>query len=72
MENESASENDTRIIFSWLRFEGYPPQEKDIHNHEWFDIYDSDDEESLDNGSAKSPVPQTSAANVEAWAGNVL
>ena len=31
LEEESASENATRSIFGWLRFEGYPPAERDIY-----------------------------------------
>ena len=41
LEEESASENATRSIFGWLRFEGYPPAERDIHEHPWVKIEDS-------------------------------
>lgn len=60
---ESASENATRSIFSWLRVEGYPPNEKKIH--EWINIDDSDDELSMDKDSEKSD--ETLRTNVEDW-----
>lgn len=30
------SENATRMIFDWLRFEGYPACERPIYTHKWF------------------------------------
>jgi hypothetical protein len=48
-ERETGSENATRQIFGWLRVEGYAADEREIWEHEWFRILDSDDEDS--NGS---------------------
>jgi hypothetical protein len=45
---ESISETATRSIFGWLRFEGYPPRGRQIHEHEWVMIDDSDGEELID------------------------
>ncbi|OJD20279.1 hypothetical protein ACJ73_08387 [Blastomyces percursus] len=67
LEDESASENATRSIFGWLRFEGYPSQERDIYQHEWVKITDSDDEDLPDCGSGKSPIPPSSTAKVDIW-----
>lgn len=60
---QPASENATRSIFSWLRVEGYPPNEKRIH--EWINIDDSDDELSMDEDSGKSD--EALRTNVEDW-----
>ena len=63
-EDECVSENATRNIFSWLRVEGYAPDERRIWEHEWFKILDSDSEddgqskESHQNASNSSLVPQ--------------
>ncbi|TPX22398.1 hypothetical protein DIZ76_014270 [Coccidioides immitis] len=48
---QSVSEVATRSIFGWLRMTGYPPSEKDIRTHPWFDVGDSD-EESCDEVSS--------------------
>ncbi|KAL5362703.1 hypothetical protein BJX96DRAFT_166867 [Aspergillus floccosus] len=45
LEEETISENATRSIFGWLRFEGYPPSERDIWNHPWMNMDASDYEE---------------------------
>ncbi|KAF3484275.1 uncharacterized protein GIQ15_03599 [Arthroderma uncinatum] len=66
LEEESASENATRNIFGWLRFEGFPGNEKEIYSHEWFDLGDSD-EEALCGISETSIGNSSAAADVEAW-----
>ncbi|GLA24179.1 hypothetical protein AnigIFM63326_011034 [Aspergillus niger] len=38
--DEGVSENATRSIFGWLRVEGFPPNEKKIHD--WIYIDESD------------------------------
>ena len=43
--SELLSELATRSIFGWLRVNGYAPGEKDIYNHEWINLDDSDDEQ---------------------------
>ncbi|OJJ04312.1 hypothetical protein ASPVEDRAFT_43781 [Aspergillus versicolor CBS 583.65] len=60
---QSASENATRSIFSWLRVEGFPLNEKKIH--EWISIDDSDDELSINKDSGRSD--EASRTNVEDW-----
>lgn len=66
LEEESASENATRSIFGWLRFEGYPPAERDIHEHPWVKIEDSEDEEEPADIGENSQLPPSSTP-VEAW-----
>ncbi|KAK3310937.1 uncharacterized protein B0T15DRAFT_482102 [Chaetomium strumarium] len=74
-ERESASENATRQIFGWLRFEEYAADEKGIWEHEWFKILDSDDEDGYGSkgGSASSPKSLAqkkssfSGSHVETW-----
>lgn len=61
LKEESASENATRSIFGWLRFEGYPPAERDIHEHPWVKIDDSEDEQEPSNiGGSESSHPLSS------------
>ncbi|GKZ74176.1 hypothetical protein AnigIFM50267_011418 [Aspergillus niger] len=50
--DEGVSENATRSIFGWLRVEGFPPNEKKIHD--WIYIDESDYEGSTDEDSEKS------------------
>lgn len=63
----SASENATRSIFSWLRVEGYPPNERKIHD--WINIDDSDDDSDdkllMDKDSEKNK--EALKTNVENW-----
>lgn len=55
-EKEVVSENATRSIFGWLRFDGYTVHEKDLWDHEWFDVLDSDEDEDEDEeGSGGAP-----------------
>ena len=44
LKSELLSEVATRSIFSWLRVDGYPPTEKDIFTHDWFDVGSSSEE----------------------------
>jgi hypothetical protein len=62
-EDECVSENATRNIFSWLRVEGYAPDERPIWEHEWFKMLGSDEddgqsEESYQNEPNSSSLPQ--------------
>ncbi|EEP81914.1 predicted protein [Uncinocarpus reesii 1704] len=66
LEEESASENATRIIFGWLRIDGYPPRERGISNHEWMNVDESDNESPPPNESPRSHAATTSKA-VEDW-----
>lgn len=67
-EEQSASENATRSIFGWLRFEGYPPAEREIYAHPWVIADDSDDEEEpsdiVDSKSSRLSPPSTA---MKAW-----
>ncbi|KAL8706510.1 MAG: hypothetical protein Q9201_000442 [Fulgogasparrea decipioides] len=51
LESEYLSEIATRDVFSWLRPDGYPPNERAIFTHEWFDVGESSDE-SVDSGES--------------------
>lgn len=42
---EAISENATRNVISWLRSDGHAPHEKEMFEHEWFIMCDSDEEE---------------------------
>ncbi|KAF1955287.1 hypothetical protein CC80DRAFT_447668 [Byssothecium circinans] len=44
-EKEVISENTTRNILGWLRFDGHARHERDIWKHEWFDMSDSDEQD---------------------------
>lgn len=63
-DKEHWSENSTRSIFGWLRFDGFAPGEGDIWRHEWFDVGESEEEEESEesNGNKKPPVQR-----VEDW-----
>ncbi|EFE39944.1 conserved hypothetical protein [Trichophyton verrucosum HKI 0517] len=43
-DKDVVSENATRMIFDWLRFEGYPASERPIYTHEWFAVDNSDED----------------------------
>ncbi|KAK4149748.1 hypothetical protein C8A00DRAFT_46692 [Chaetomidium leptoderma] len=43
-EKDFVSENATRSIFGWLRVNGYALDEQDIWKHEWFEMYESDED----------------------------
>ncbi|KMQ49204.1 hypothetical protein A7C99_6826 [Trichophyton rubrum] len=44
-DEDVVSGNATRMIFGWLRFEGYPTSERPIYTHEWFDVDGSDEDD---------------------------
>lgn len=50
--SEQLSEHATRGIFSWLRANGYTACEKDIYEHLWLDVQDSDDDSIADDSDA--------------------
>lgn len=59
-ERDFVSENATRSIFGWLRVNGYALDEKDIWNHEWFDMSESDEEiEQGEDSSKDMPQPHS-------------
>jgi hypothetical protein len=47
--SEELSEHATRSIFSWLRAGGYPACEKEIYEHPWIEIRDSDESSIADD-----------------------
>ncbi|KAM5354524.1 hypothetical protein ACJ41O_001171 [Fusarium nematophilum] len=69
-EKDVISENATRSIFGWLRFEGYSRHEQEIWSHEWFDMSDSEEEvvEEDDASSGKAPQPPV---DVSFWLSDV-
>lgn len=64
-DREAISQNATRSIFGWLRLDGYAKGERNIWNHEWFDMSESDDDmEDDENTSIVSAQP---SSRVESW-----
>lgn len=51
--SQTLSEVTTRGIFQWLRSTGYPRNERDIYQHSWLDMEDTDEE---DLGDVESDV----------------
>jgi len=66
-EKEVISENATRSVFGWLRFEGYARHESGIWKHDWFDMSDSDEEDVGWEEVYSDDDPKTSS-RVKAWA----
>ncbi|KAL5603427.1 hypothetical protein FOVSG1_006177 [Fusarium oxysporum f. sp. vasinfectum] len=64
------SENATRSIFGWLRFDGYARHEEEIWKHEWFDISDSD-EDNMSGDEATSDGSPELLSPVESWLSGV-
>lgn len=69
---EVISENATRSIISWLRSDGCAPHEKDMFKHEWFTMYDSDEDEESEEGSeeVKSTKSFQHRLQVKEWLSN--
>jgi hypothetical protein len=63
---EVISENATRSILGWLRFEGYARHEREIWEHEWFHMSDSD-EEDIDRNEVCSDSELKPSSHVESW-----
>jgi hypothetical protein len=63
LESENLSKSATRGIFGWLRADGYPPNEKDIFTHDWFDVGSSSEEGSV---ASENSSPEDSKCIV-AW-----
>ncbi|OAA35160.1 hypothetical protein NOR_08083 [Metarhizium rileyi] len=66
-DHEVVSENATRSIFGWLRFDGYAPREKPIWEQEWFAISESDEDEDLDGYKSEPNDGATSTSYVRSW-----
>jgi hypothetical protein len=63
LQSDLLSEAATRSIFGWLRVDGYPPIEKAIFTHDWFDVGSSSEESALSDDD--SPITEQSTIN--AW-----
>ncbi|KAJ5793953.1 hypothetical protein N7457_000552 [Penicillium paradoxum] len=64
--SDERSSNPTRGIFSWLRLEGYPANEKGIYQHEWVTImYDS--EEEIDDKHSDDDAAGACTEGVGSW-----
>ena len=67
-DNEVVSENATRSIFTWLRFNGHAPHEKTIRDHEWFALSDSDDSgDSLNKPEIGAEVKGRPSSDIRSW-----
>jgi hypothetical protein len=69
-DREAISENATRSIFGWLRFDGYARHEEAIWKHEWFDMSDSD-ENNMSGDEATSDGSPELLSRVESWLSGV-
>ncbi|PLN85951.1 hypothetical protein BDW42DRAFT_190453 [Aspergillus taichungensis] len=73
LSSRSLSESATRNIFGWLRSTGYPLSERDIYQHSWIDVEDTDEEESApasddaDLNRAVQQIPTKENGHVEDW-----
>lgn len=70
-DNKVVSENATRSIFGWLRFDGYAPREKPIWEHEWFTMSESDEDEDFNRCEKESDDGATSTSYVQSWISNL-
>ncbi|RKK18117.1 hypothetical protein BFJ66_g16441 [Fusarium oxysporum f. sp. cepae] len=69
-DREAISENATRNIFGWLRSDGYAPRERDIWDHEWFNMPESDEDDIGDDVEDDNTTFGTSTGlspRVESW-----
>lgn len=67
---EAISENVTRSIFGWLRFDGYARHEEDIWKHEWFDMSESDEDDVGEDETTSGASPELSP-RIESWLSDV-
>lgn len=61
---EFISEVSTRSIFRWLRPDGQPLHEKELWEHDWLEIYESDEEDEVglkDDQSGPKSIPHVSS-----------
>lgn len=68
------SEKVTRNIFVWMReTEGFPPAERDIYRHEWIDLSDDDDDDSLHpEGGGLSTAGRNVPVRVGGWIASAI
>lgn len=66
-DNEVVSENATRSIFGWLRFDSYAPHEKPKWDLEWLAISDSDEDEDRNGYETASNNGTASTPYVRSW-----
>jgi len=62
----------SRSVLGWLRMDGYPPSEKNIFTHDWFDVGSlseesamSDDDSPVTEQSVITPVTEKSV--IKEW-----
>ncbi|KAG5664369.1 hypothetical protein KAF25_008103 [Fusarium avenaceum] len=67
-DREAISENATRSVFGWLRLDGYTKGERNIWNHEWFDMSESDEDMKYDESTSIASLQPLS--RVESWVFN--
>ncbi|KAJ6141482.1 hypothetical protein N7470_009872 [Penicillium chermesinum] len=66
--SQELSEGATRGIFGWLRSTGYPRSERNIYQHSWFDLEDTDEEEEPDDAESDMEHVQCSTnSRVDSW-----
>ncbi|KAH6956548.1 hypothetical protein DER45DRAFT_585241 [Fusarium avenaceum] len=65
-DREAISENATRSIFGWLRLDGYTKGERNIWNHEWFDMSESDDDMDGDENTSIASAQLSSRGRTNA------
>ncbi|RKL09685.1 hypothetical protein BFJ70_g16640 [Fusarium oxysporum] len=69
-DREAISENATRSIFGWLRSDGYAPRERDIWDHEWFNMPESDEDDigdDVEDGNTTFGTSTGLSPRVESW-----
>ncbi|KAL6410070.1 hypothetical protein AUP68_06480 [Ilyonectria robusta] len=67
---EAISENATRSIFGWLRFDGYARHEEGIWKHKWFDMSESDEDDIGKDETTSGASPELSP-RIESWLSDV-
>ncbi|KAI0388309.1 hypothetical protein F5Y17DRAFT_453338 [Xylariaceae sp. FL0594] len=67
-DKEVISENATRSIFGWLRFDGHASHERGLWDHEWFDVHESDEDEDEDeDGDGSAPETNRDFTHISEW-----
>lgn len=69
-DREAISENATRNIFGWLRFDGYARHEEDIWKHEWFYMSESDEDDIEDDETTSGASPEL-LPRIKSWLSDV-
>lgn len=67
---KAISENATRNIFRWLRFDGFARGENHVWTHQWFDTSESDEDEASEDEESAFGSPR-SCSVVNFWLSNI-